>query len=95
MDPHDIYADINRDSFHGALPDVPVTWADLDGERYGTTQFYMDGTAAIEIDRDTVLTERMLREVVAHEMCHVDTRAEIGGEDAHGEKWRACMTRFE
>jgi predicted SprT family Zn-dependent metalloprotease len=91
MDPHEVYQETNRDSFQSALPDVRVTWADLDGERYGTTRFYEDGSAAIEVDKGSVLSEGMLREVVEHETCHIA----VGSGEAHGEKWQTCMRRFE
>ena len=95
MDPHTVYMQINRESFSSELPDVPVSWADVGDERYGVTHFYKDGSADIEIDRQTVLSESMLREVVRHEACHVAVRPEIGGEDAHGGKWQKCMGRFK
>jgi hypothetical protein len=95
-DPHSIYQQVNRESFQGALPDVPVTWAALGQEWYGTTYFYADGTAAIEIDKGNVLSDRLLRGVVQHEACHVAVGGSLGqGEDVHGATWQACMERFK
>lgn len=94
-DPHRVYEQINRESFDGQLPDVPVVWGDLTGD-YGLTLFYPDRSVKIVIDRKSVTSEHQLRETLFHESCHVLTRylVEQTGQDAHGPAFQACMQRF-
>lgn len=94
-DPHRVYEQINRESFDGQLPDVPVVWGDLTGD-YGLTLFYPDSSVKIVIDRKSVTSEHQLRETLFHESCHVLTRylVEQTGQDAHGPAFQACMQRF-
>jgi hypothetical protein len=94
-DPHRVYEQINRESFDGELPDVPVVWGDLSGD-YGLTLFYPDGSVKIVIDRQSVTSEYQLRETLSHESCHVLTRylVEQTGQNAHGAAFQACMQRF-
>lgn len=95
-DPHQVYGQINRESFDGELPDVPVVWGDLTGD-YGVTLFYPDGSVKIVIDRQSVTSEHQLRETLFHESCHVLTRhlVQQTGQDAHGAGFQACMRRFK
>jgi len=95
-DPHRVYEQINRESFDGELPDVPVVWGDLSGD-YGLTLFYPDGSVKIVIDRQSVTSEYQLRETLSHESCHVLTRYLVGqtGQNAHGAAFQACMQRFK
>jgi predicted SprT family Zn-dependent metalloprotease len=71
-----------------------VEWGYLT-DAYGRT--YFEDEAKIVIDRESVTSERMLRETMRHEACHVATRATViaAGQDAHGEAWAACMRKFE
>jgi SprT-like family len=94
-DPYRVYKQINRESFDGELPDVPVMWGDLIGD-YGVTLFYPDGSVKIVIDRKSVTSEDQLRETLSHESCHVLTRYQVEqtGQDAHGAAFQACMLRF-
>lgn len=84
-----LYDSINRESFSGSLPDVQVTWGDLDSD--GRTTFEHD-SIRIEIDRGSVTSAKALREVLSHEACHVAVGAD--GIDGHGERFQECMTRF-
>ena len=95
-DPHRIYREINRESFDGELPDVPVLWGDLIGD-YGVTLFYPDGAVKIVIDRQSVTSEHQLRETLSHESCHILTRYQVEqtGQDPHGAAFQACMLRFK
>jgi hypothetical protein len=95
-DPHRVYEQIDREWFHGELPDVPVVWGDLAGD-YGITLFYPDGSVEIVIDRQSVTSEPQLRETLSHESCHVLTRPLVRktGEDAHGPAFQDCMQRFK
>lgn len=92
-DLHRFYQQVNRDSFNGELPDAQAEWADLD-DTYGQTQLYSDGSAEIHMDRASVTSERQLRETMQHEACHVFVGS-VPERDWHGEKWQACMKRFE
>jgi hypothetical protein len=95
-DPHRFYKQINRESFDGQLPDVPVVWGDLIRD-YGVTLFYPDGSVKIVIDRQSVTSEHQLRETLSHESCHVLTRYQVQQtrQDAHGAAFQACMQRFK
>ena len=95
-DPHRVYKQINRESFDGELPDVPVVWGDLIGD-YGVTLFYPDGSVKIVIDRQSVTSEQQLRETLSHESCHILTRYQVEqtGQDPHGAAFQACMLRFK
>ena len=95
-DPHQVYKQINRESFDGELPDVPVVWGDLIGD-YGVTLFYPDGSVKIVIDRQSVTSEHQLRETLSHESCHVLTHNQVEQtrQDAHGSAFQACMLRFK
>jgi len=72
-----LYNQIDRESFQEILPPVSVQWAELP-EDYGKTTFYMDGSSEIQIDRASVTSEKMLRETMRHETCHVATRGVYG-----------------
>ena len=97
-----LYNKINRDHFGGQLPtDVLVSWADLrsnaDCGGCGGITDYDSGRPAIRINTDKVKTEKSLRELMQHEMCHVAV-FEAGAKnerDPHGPQWQACMNRFE
>jgi predicted SprT family Zn-dependent metalloprotease len=89
---HSMYADINRESFQGSLPDARVSWADLSND-LGRTYAYTDGTFEIQID-PTNKTLEQVRSVLSHEQCHVLTIPDLNGQDAHGEKFQRCMLRF-
>jgi predicted SprT family Zn-dependent metalloprotease len=94
-DPHDVYLQINRQSFNGGLPDVPVKWSTLK-DAYGVTEFD-DGSVKISVDRVSVTSEAQLLQVIQHEACHVQTHriVEQTGEDSHGGAFQNCMKRFE
>jgi predicted SprT family Zn-dependent metalloprotease len=87
-----IYQDINRDSFGGELPDIPVEWADLT-DKYGVTAY--DGTFEIRIDRVMNTSRADVVETLRHEACHVATVEHLNGEDPHGPVFERCMMRFD
>ena len=95
-DPHDVFVQVNRESFDGTLPDVPVRWAHIK-DAYAKTRTYENGTADIVISRELVTSESRLRETLQHESCHLLTYDEAAslGEDDHGRLWQACMDRFK
>ncbi len=97
-DLHRIYGEVNRASFAGKLPDVPVTWGDLTkDDAYGITHFDKDVPYAMEIDRQSVHTESFARDVIRHESCHIATIREAKRlhEDQHGAAFSACMARIQ
>jgi hypothetical protein len=96
-DPHDVFVQVNRASFDGMLPDVPVTWVLHLDDAYAKTRTYENGTADIVVSRELVTSESRLRETLQHESCHLLTYDEAAslGEDDHGRLWQACMKRFE
>jgi predicted SprT family Zn-dependent metalloprotease len=91
-----VYQQINQESFNGELTDATVGWSSLP-DNYGTTVFYSDESAEIEIDRGSITSEEQLRLVLSHEMCHIATRDEVAktGQGAHGAAFQACMARFK
>jgi len=97
-----LYAEINLDSFGGQLrADVPVSWADLrsnpDCGKCGAMTDYGSGRPAIRFDTERVRTEKDLRRLMQHEMCHVaviDAATKLR-QVSHGPLWQECMKRFE
>jgi len=89
---HELYQQINRESFDAKLPDVSVSWADLSAQiADGITSFDDDDhPVSIELDRQRITSERDLRAVLRHGACHVS----VGGKVAHGSAWQRCMDRF-
>lgn len=95
---HSLYMEINRASFAGKLPDVPVTWGDLTKDAaYGITHFDKDVPYAMEIDRQSVHTESFARDVIRHESCHIATIREAKRlhEDQHGATFNTCMAQIQ
>jgi SprT-like family len=90
---HDLYQQINQESFGEKLQEVTVNWDDLtEQDAVGTTDFDENGTAvSIELDRKEITDERDLRRVLRHEACHVYVGAT---EIEHGDAWQDCMKRF-
>jgi SprT-like family len=89
---HELYQQINRESFDAKLPDVSVSWADLSAQTAdGITSFDDDDhPVSIELDGQRITSERDLRAVLRHGACHVS----VGGKVAHGSAWQRCMDRF-
>ncbi len=89
---HELYQQINRESFDAKLAYVPVSWADLSAQNAdGITSFDDDEhPVSIELDRQRITSERDLRAVLRHHACHVS----VGGKLAHGSAWQRCMDRF-
>lgn len=92
------YGEINRESFGGKLPEVPVRWGDLTkDDAYGITRFERGVPYAMELDRRTVRSASFARDVIRHESCHIATSGEAKKrkEDAHGPTFVACMARIQ
>lgn len=95
---HDLYLQINRESFGGQLPDVPVTWSDLTKDQaYAVTHFDHGVPFSMEIDRATVKSESFALDVIRHEGCHISTLQQVKQrhEDPHGPTFYACMSRIQ
>jgi hypothetical protein len=90
---HRIYADVNRQAFAGALPDVRTDWAVLKSpEASGIT--LCDGTAfTILIDPNDNPTPEEARSTMMHEACHVATHGKDS--DPHGAAFQACRARLQ
>jgi predicted SprT family Zn-dependent metalloprotease len=92
------YREINRESFDGKLPDVPVRWGDLmKSDAYGITHFERGVPYAMELDRETVRSKSFALDVIRHESCHIATNGEAKRrkEDPHGATFVACMARIQ
>jgi predicted SprT family Zn-dependent metalloprotease len=93
-DLHALYNRMNREDFHGALPQSQIMWAKLD-DAYAEAGVGDDGSAVIELDPRLIKNRQQLRENMLHEMCHLQTTREYhAGEDAHGAAWKTCMEQF-
>jgi hypothetical protein len=100
-DPKLLYDQINHESFGDQLPlDTKVIWADMTSERdcnpCGGTTDWGHGGPEIRINTPLVKTEKDLREIMQHEMCHVAVN-QWGIEDErapHGPAFQECMRRF-
>jgi hypothetical protein len=96
------YENYNDWYFSGALPrNVPVSWDDIPMENglyvMGRTYEDIAGTKfSIVIDTKTNITKSTTSLTLEHEMCHVATYDYVKehGEDAHGQRFEACMTRL-
>lgn len=92
------YQQIDRESFAGKLPDVPVRWGDLTKEdAYGITHFESGVPYAMELDRHTVHSKSFAMDVIRHESCHIATNREAKQrkENPHGAAFVACMARIQ
>ena len=93
-----LYREVNRDSFAGKLPDVPVTWGDLTkDDAYGITHFDKEMPYGMEVDRKSVRSESFALDVIRHESCHIATIHEVKQrkEDPHGTTFADCMSRIQ
>ncbi|HJZ64145.1 MAG TPA: SprT-like domain-containing protein [Candidatus Acidoferrum sp.] len=93
-----LYREVNRDSFAGKLPDVPVTWGDLTkDDAYGITHFDKEVPYGMEVDRKSVHSESFALDVIRHESCHIATIHEMKQrkEDPHGSTFANCMSRIQ
>ena len=92
------YQQVNQESFAGKLPEVTVSWGDLNkDDAYGITHFKKEVAYSMEIDRKSVKTESFALDVIRHESCHIATIHEVKRlkEDAHGAAFAACMERIQ
>ena len=88
-----IYAEVNRESFGGTLPDVRLDWAVLKSpEASGETLF--DGKGfVILLDPAVNSTREEALITLKHEACHLA----VWGKDAdpHGPNFQACKARLQ
>lgn len=93
-----LYGQVNRESFAGKLPEVPVSWGDLTkDDAYGITHFKNEVPLSMEVDRRSVQSESFALDVIRHETCHIATIHEANRlkEDKHGATFAACMSRIQ
>ena len=93
-----LYGQVNRESFAGKLPEVPVSWGDLTkDDAYGITHFKNEVPLSMEVDRKSVQSESFALDVIRHESCHIATIHEANRlkEDKHGATFAACMSRIQ
>jgi predicted SprT family Zn-dependent metalloprotease len=93
-----LYGQVNRESFSGKLPQVPVNWGDLTkDDAYGVTHFKNEIPLSMEVDRRSVQSESFALDVIRHESCHIATIHEANRlkEDKHGATFAACMSRIQ
>jgi hypothetical protein len=90
---HRIYADVNRQAFAGALPDVRTDWAVLRApEGSGSTLFDGKGFIILLDPNDNPTPEDALI-TMRHEACHVATHGQ--DTDQHGAAFQACKARLQ
>ncbi len=83
-----IYADVNRQAFAGALPDVRTDWAVLKSpEASGISLFDGEGFIILLDPNDSPTREDALI-TMRHEACHVATHGKDS--DPHGPAFQAC-----
>jgi predicted SprT family Zn-dependent metalloprotease len=93
IDLPELYKQMNREDFQGALPQSQIMWSKLD-DAYGEAGVGDDGSAVILLDPRLIRTREQLRSNMLHEMCHLKTTAEYhAGEDAHGAAFQNCMAQ--
>src|SRR5262252_5941890 len=69
-----LYGQVNRESFSGKLPQVPVNWGDLaKDDAYGITHFKNEVPLSMEVDRRSVQSESFALDVIRHESCQIAT----------------------
>jgi predicted SprT family Zn-dependent metalloprotease len=93
-----LYGQVNRESFAGKLPEVPVSWGNLTkDDAYGITHFKNEVPLSMEVDRGSVQSESFALDVIRHESCHIATIHEANRlkEDKHGATFTACMARIQ
>ncbi len=93
-----LYGQVNRESFAGKLPGVPVSWGNLaKDDAYGITHFKNEVPLSMEVDRGSVRSESFALDVIRHESCHIATIHEANRlkEDKHGAAFAACMAKIQ
>ena len=97
-DLHRFYQSINRESFGGQLPEMPVLWGDLTkNDAYGITRFDRGVPYEMDLDWNTVKSKSFALDVIRHESCHIatNTEAKRRKEGPHGLTFVACMARIQ
>ncbi len=101
----ELYDEINREDFDSQLPEIPVTWnanltrvlgrarsvSEGKGKKRGTRKGCQ--AVGIEIKATHAWTDRFLRKVMAHEMCHVWAFT-FCGEVGHGPQFWKKMRKL-
>ena len=90
---HRVYADVNRQGFAGALPDVRTDWAVLKSPEASGETFFDGKGFVILLDPDNNPTPEEARLTMMHEACHVATYGKDS--DPHGPTFQACRARLQ
>jgi hypothetical protein len=80
--------------FGDDVPEARVQWANLNND-LGTERTFGDDSVEILIDRELVTSEKQLRAVMEHEVCHVYVDRQGGEPVEHGPMFRTCLLRFK
>ena len=89
-----MYLQTGQVAFGDDTPEARVQWSNL-GKDYATEQTFNDDSIEILIDRDLVTSEKQLRQVMEHEVCHVYVDRQGGEAVEHGALFQSCMSRFK
>jgi predicted SprT family Zn-dependent metalloprotease len=98
-----LYDQLNRELFDNDLPDIPVVFNSRLTRTLGLAYYRYDSGAVvvpvkIEIRKKHRWTNRFLRKVMIHEMCHIWAyhfhNEDKGGENGHGPKFWAKMNEL-
>ena len=90
-----LYDELNRTRFGGTLPKYEVSWNEPGGGLIASTHPWLPSIYISPLMTCSKSSEK-IRQILLHEMCHVDTRGpnnqemEIG----HGLRWLSSMIRL-
>ena len=86
------YAGYNHEYFQDELPKTTVITKELADDRFMALTFYENGRYHIALNPKYNFSNKIERENLLHESCHVRIFIEHEEEfDDHGPKWQACM----
>jgi hypothetical protein len=89
-----LYQQSGQVLFGDDVPEARVEWANLNND-LGTERTFGDDSVEILVDRELVTSEKQLRAVMEHEVCHVYVDR-LGGEPVeHGPLFQTCMLKFK
>lgn len=91
-----IYREFNEQYFSEKLPKNVLIDFSEHGPYLATTEKMIDGRFRIAFNSDYVTAQRVAREVMLHEQCHIKTWVDTEDEEdfktgRHNRRWIACM----
>lgn len=94
-----VYQEFNTEYFQDSLPkNVIVDFSETDGNM-ATTNKLADGKFRISFNKKYITAQRIAREIMLHEQCHIKAWGNLTEEDweteSHGKKWRTCMLNLD